>query len=94
MPPVNTAKVKPLSFTNRDRTLLWIKAVGRQQWKRTSGYNYQARVENTFFRYKQIVGGRLRSRRFDAQVVETTMACNILNRMTELGRPESIAISR
>ena len=33
VPPVKTAKVRPLSFTNRDRTLLWIKAVGRQQWK-------------------------------------------------------------
>ncbi|MCP4901590.1 MAG: IS5 family transposase, partial [bacterium] len=36
----------------RDRTILRIKEVGRRQWKKESGYHQQARVENTFFRYK------------------------------------------
>ncbi len=40
----------------RDRTILRIKEVGRRQWKKESGYHQQARVENTFFRYKTIVG--------------------------------------
>jgi hypothetical protein len=30
--------------------------IGRRQWKKESGYHQQARVENTFFRYKTIIG--------------------------------------
>ncbi len=44
------------------------------------------------FRYKTILGDRLRSRGADAQAVDARLACNILNQMTDLGRPESYAI--
>jgi len=43
----------------RDRTIMRVKEIGRRQWKKESGYHRQARVENTFFRYRSIVGGRL-----------------------------------
>jgi hypothetical protein len=52
----------------------------------------QARVENTFFGYKSIIGDRLRARHPKSQEVEAVIACNILNRMAELGRPKSFAI--
>ena len=48
--------------------------------------------ENTFFRYKSIIGGRLRARHRESQEAEALIACNILNRMFELGRPKSFAI--
>ncbi len=69
-----------------------VREIGRRQWKKESGYHHQARVENTFFRYKTIVGPGLRARHSKAQEVEALMACNILNRMIALGRPESFAI--
>jgi hypothetical protein len=50
------------------------------------------RVENTFFRYKTIIGPRLRARHSESQKAEAMLACNILNRMAGLGTPESIAI--
>ena len=59
-----------------------------------AGYHRQARVENAFFRYKSILGDRLRARTAAGQVVESVLACNVLNRITELGRPESFAIGR
>lgn len=31
-----------------------VKELGPRQWKKDSGYQRQARVENTFFRYKAI----------------------------------------
>ncbi|TDJ30035.1 MAG: IS5 family transposase [Gammaproteobacteria bacterium] len=77
----------------RDRTILRVKDIGRRQWKKESGYHQQARVENTFFRYKTIVGPRLRARHPGPQRTEVTIACNILNRMARLGRPESLAVS-
>jgi IS5 family transposase len=77
----------------RDRAILRIKVVGRRRWKKESGYHRQARVENTFFRYKTIIGPGLRARHPKAQGAEALMACNILNRMIVLGRPESFAVA-
>ena len=71
-----------------------VEMLGRRQWKQTSGYHQQARVENAFFRYKAIIGDGLRARSPGARAVEASLACGVLNRMTELGRPESSAISR
>jgi hypothetical protein len=49
-------------------------------------------VENTFFRYKTIIGGRIRARHPLSQEAEVLMACSIPNQMTALGRPESFSI--
>ncbi len=57
-----------------------------------SGYHQQGTVENTFFRYKTILGSSLRARNSNAQQAEARIACNVLNRMTQLGRPASVAI--
>ncbi len=76
----------------RDRTIERVRKIGRRRWKKESGYHRQARVENAFFRYKSIIGDRLRARHSKAQEAEALIACNILNRMTELGRPKSYAI--
>jgi len=49
-------------------------------------------VENTFFRYKTIIGDRLRARHPESQRREALIACNILNRMAALGPPDSFSI--
>ena len=59
-----------------------------------SDYHRQARVENTFFRYKRLLGGRLRSLEPQAQTVEVRLSCNVLNRMLELGAAKSYSIGR
>ena len=90
VPPAKTARLsrrRPRSSA-RDRTIEKIEAVGRRQWKKTAGYHRQARGENAFFRYKSIIGAGLRARTPGAQVTETLLACNALNRMTEFGRPD------
>ncbi|MFT5478703.1 MAG: hypothetical protein ACI8Y8_004071 [Planctomycetota bacterium] len=66
--------------------------MGRRRWKKESGYHRQGTVENAFFRFKSILGGRLRARHPEAQEPEAVAACNILNRMLELGRPTSVPI--
>ena len=95
VPPIKTAtksKRRRALHCARDHTIIRIKEIGRRQWKKESGYHRQSRVENTFFRYKTIIGGKLRARHPKSQKVEAITACNILNRMTILGRPESFAI--
>jgi hypothetical protein len=49
-------------------------------------------VENTVFRYKAIIGDRLRARHQKSPEAEAIIACNILNRMITLGRPVSCKI--
>ena len=97
VPTTKTAtrsRPRPTRCASRDQTVCRIHKVGRRQWKKESGYHKQARVENAFFRYKTILGDRLRSRIREGQEVEAVIACNILNQMTELGRPASYAIGR
>ena len=78
----------------RDRTITRVKRLGRRRWKKASGYQRQARVETAIFRYKSIIGDGLRARTPGGRQTETLLACNVLNRMTELGRPASYSIGR
>jgi len=96
IPPSRTATLsgrRPRSPA-RDRTIQQVQQVGRRQWKKDSGYHRQARVENACFRYKSIIGESLRARSRAGQEAEAILACNILNQMTQLGRPASYAIGR
>ena len=54
-------------------------------WQKTSRY-YRA---TTMSRYNRIIGDTLRSHTQSAQKVENLIAVNVLNRMLDLGRPES-----
>ena len=95
IPPSMTATSsrKPRSRSSpRNQTIARVQEVGRRQWKKEAGYHQQARAENAFFRYKTIIGDRLRARCEPGRVVEARLACNILNKMTALGRPTSVAI--
>ena len=96
IPPARTATVSghgPRSPA-RDRTITVVKQLGRRRWKKTSGYHRQSRVENTFFRYTSIIGDGLRARSPAGQESEVVLGCEILNRMTELGRAVSYRIGR
>ena len=96
VPPAKTASVsrrRPRSSA-RDQTITRVKILGRRRWKMASEYQRQARVENAVFRYKSIIGDGLRARTPAGRQTEALLACNILNRMTELGRPLSYSIGR
>ena len=96
VPPSKTARAsrrRPRSRA-RDRTITDVRTFGRRRWKQEAGYPLQARVEHAFFRYTSILGDRLRARSRGGRVAESVVACNVLNQMTELGRPESYSIGR
>ena len=96
IPPRKDAVLSPTgtsSPTPRDQHLLAIESEGRFAWKRTSGYYDQAYAENAFSRYKRTFGGGLRAKRDEAQEREASLACQLLNRMRELGRPQSYPVS-
>ena len=77
----------------RDAHVESIAEIGRRRWRVEAWQHSQARAENTFSRYKRLFGGRLRARGEMAQRNEALTACNILNRMSELGMPRSERIA-
>ncbi len=90
VPPQRGAVVSedPILQTG-NRHIRRIARVGRAEWRREKGQHRQARAENTFYRYKRIIGSGLRARDPMAQRVEMLAACNLLNWMSELGMPSS-----
>ncbi|GEO43467.1 hypothetical protein SAE02_76150 [Skermanella aerolata] len=93
VPPRATAVISPSTDTDptqRDRHSQVIAEQGRIGRQKTSGYNARAGVEGTISRYKRIIGDTLRSHTHPAQEVETRIAVTVLNRMLDLGHPESV----
>ncbi len=96
IPPMRGATLS----SSQDRATAWrnanvttMEVHGRRRWRKESGYYRQSGVENGFFRYKRIIGDRLRAIDFEAQKREALIGCAVLNRMSELGMPVSIAVS-
>ena len=85
------SKAPPLA---RDEMLRAVQKKGRKGWKQQSGYHRRSLAETAMFRYKQIVGNKLRVREMGNQQVESRLGCKILNRMTHLGRPESYKVEK
>ena len=65
----------------------------RHLWQKKTKYSRRAKAENTMFRYKTIIGNKLKARRAENQKVESKVAVNILNKMTKLGMPRSEKIA-
>jgi hypothetical protein len=86
----DTAKTAP---TPRDRHIQAIAETGRLAWQRTSGYNQRARVEGQIGRWKQVLGDGLRFHTDQAQATEVAIGMLVLNRMLDLGRPESVRLA-
>jgi hypothetical protein len=88
--PSGTAETAP---TQRDRHLRRIAEHGRVGWQKASGYNRRALAEAAVSRYKRVIGDALRSRTDRRQATEAAIGVHVLNRMLELGRPESVRLA-
>ena len=95
IPPKKTANVDLRAtgtWCQRNDAIERIGKVGQRQWRKESGAHQQARAENGMFRYKRIIGDRLRAKHCESQKTEALIAVNVINRMTALGMPESAKI--
>jgi hypothetical protein len=88
--PSDTAGSTP---TQRDRHLQCIAEHGRMSWQKQSGYTRRALVEAAISRIKRVIGNGLRSRTEPRRATEVAIGIDALNRMFELGRPESVRIA-
>jgi hypothetical protein len=92
IPPRWTAVPDQAMATQRNAHVAAIAKHGRMGWQRRSGYNRRSLVETGVYRYKNIIGRRLRARTLPNQRTEAKIGCNVLNRMARLGMPVSIRI--
>jgi hypothetical protein len=61
--------------------------------QRDSGYDQRARVEGQIGRWKQVIGDALRFHTAAAQATEVAIAAEVLNRMFDVGRPNSVRVA-
>lgn len=82
-------KEEPLA---RDENLRRIREIGRVAWKEECGYHRRSIAETAMSRYKRLLGKKLRAREVPQQATEAFIGCLALNRMLDLGRPQSYAL--
>ena len=66
--------------------------LGRKIWKRWSGYHRRSLVETKMHCFKRL-GERVMARTFERQVAELQVRVALLNRFTQLGTPDTVAVA-
>jgi IS5 family transposase len=94
IPPQHNAKIWQHGNTHaerlaRDDNLRRIRQIGRAEWKRECGYHRRSLAETTMFRLKTLFGDRVSARSFAGQAAQVLARCATLNRLTQLGMPDS-----
>ena len=77
----------------RDENIRRIRQVGRKRWKQEAGYHRRSLAETAIYRVKTIFGDRLSARGIESQVREMFIKCGALNRMTQLGMPDTYVVA-
>jgi IS5 family transposase len=97
IPPQRNAKIWQHGNTKaerlaRDENLRRIRQVGRAAWKRECGSHRRSLAETAMFRLQTIFGERVTARGFAGQAAQLLVRCAALNRLTQLGRPDSYRV--
>ena len=79
-------------FAYRNAAITACRRLGRKIWKCWSGYHRRSLMETKMNCIKRL-GERVMSRTFERQVNELHIRSAILNRFTELGRPQTVAVA-
>jgi len=92
----NKLKKDPV-LIERDEVINFIgkgsqRKVKLKQWKEKNNYHRRSLIETLMWRMKSIFGDEIRSRTMENQRTELLIRCYALNRMTELGLPQSVAV--
>jgi hypothetical protein len=93
IPPQVRARVRsgPES-RDRNAAVLRGREVGRDEWKKEAGYHRRSLAETAMMRFKVIFSDRLKAREWRRQETELRVRCAAMNKMTNLGMPQSYAV--
>ena len=93
IPPRRGAQLrKGAAFAYRNEAVKVCRRLGRAIWKHWSGYHRRSLVETKMNCFKRL-GEKVMARTFERQVVELNIRASILNRFTELGTPQTVALA-
>jgi len=97
IPPQKNAKIWKHGNSSgrthpRDENLREIREKGRKKWKIDNDYHRRSLSETAMFRLKTIFGDKVPARIFENQRNQLLLRLKMLNRVTELGMPDSYVI--
>ena len=76
----------------RDENLRRIRQIGRSAWKEEIDYHRRSLSETGMYRLKTIFTGEVCARQIETQTTELMIECKALNKMTQLGMPDSYPV--
>lgn len=88
----NRKKASARAVSKRDETIQAVRSLGRKGWKEEVGYHRRSLAETGMFRFKTILGRRLRTHHLENQIVEAKIWCSIINTMTLQGMPKTVTL--
>lgn len=93
-PRANASRHKPTdeAWRLRNHAVGRARGKGLKKWKIKNNYHRRSLSETAFSRLKKIFGSHAASRIFENQVIELGLRCHILNKMNQLGMPDSFMI--
>jgi hypothetical protein len=77
---------------HRNDAIRACKRLGRGIWKKWSGYHRRSLVETKMHCFKRL-GERVTARTFERQVVELHVRVALLNRFSQIGRPQTVPVA-
>lgn len=91
-PRINAAKNNPTdqAWRLRNQAVGKVRDKGLKKWKIKNNYHRRSLSETAFSRLKKIFGASVSGRRFESQVAELALRCHLLNKMNQLGMPDSV----
>lgn len=95
IPPRKNASIWKRSSpgsASRNEAVRSCKRFGWRIWKVWSGYHRRSLVETTMHCFKRL-GERVTARTFERQVVELHIRVALLNRFSQLGRPQTVPVA-
>lgn len=69
------------------------KEANRKGWKSQSGYHRRSKSENTFFRWKTILGEKMYAREFGNQKTEAAVKAAVLNKFIQIATPKAVKVA-
>jgi len=76
----------------RNNAIMRIQRKGLKKWQQQTNYHKRSLSETAFFRLKKIFGDHVNAKKFEHQITELLLRCNILNKINQLGMPSSYAV--
>jgi IS5 family transposase len=91
IPPRRCAK-QTTELSQRNANVHLIKMIGSSRWKFWTDYHRRSIAENAIMRFKTTFGGKLSAHKLEHQATEAYIKCLVLNKMTQLGKPNAFIV--